>query len=77
MKIGVIGLGRMGGNIARRLMQHGHEVVAYDRSGDAVADVVPLMEEDSYMQDQIVPMIKLLNDGKVLAAAETSIGALN
>ena len=40
MKIGVIGLGRMGGNIARRLMQHGHEVVAYDRSGDAVADVV-------------------------------------
>jgi 6-phosphogluconate dehydrogenase len=40
MKIGVIGLGRMGGNIARRLMQHGHEVVGWDRSGDAVADVV-------------------------------------
>ncbi|MGN6278312.1 MAG: phosphogluconate dehydrogenase (NAD(+)-dependent, decarboxylating) [Sphingomonas sp.] len=40
MKIGVIGLGRMGGNIARRLMQHGHEVFAYDRSSDAVADVV-------------------------------------
>ena len=39
MKIGVIGLGRMGGNIARRLMQHGHEVVVWDRSGDAVADV--------------------------------------
>ena len=40
MKIGIIGLGRMGGNIARRLMQHGHHVVAYDRSADAVADVV-------------------------------------
>src|SRR5690242_518835 len=40
MKIGVIGLGRMGGNIARRLMQHGHEVVGWDRSADAVADVV-------------------------------------
>jgi 6-phosphogluconate dehydrogenase len=40
MKIGIIGLGRMGGNIARRLMQHGHEVVAYDRSAEAVADVV-------------------------------------
>jgi 6-phosphogluconate dehydrogenase len=40
MKIGVIGLGRMGGNIARRLMRHGHEVVGWDRSADAVADVV-------------------------------------
>ena len=36
MKIGLIGLGRMGGNIARRLMQAGHEVVAYDRNADAV-----------------------------------------
>ena len=39
MKIGLIGLGRMGGNIARRLMRGGHEVVAYDRSAEAVADV--------------------------------------
>ncbi|MGN6269698.1 MAG: phosphogluconate dehydrogenase (NAD(+)-dependent, decarboxylating) [Sphingomonas sp.] len=40
MKIGVIGLGRMGGNITRRLIRHGHEVVAWDRSAEAVADVV-------------------------------------
>lgn len=44
---------------------------------DAVANVVPLQEQDGYMQDQIVPMIKLLNDGGVLAAAENAIGALN
>jgi 6-phosphogluconate dehydrogenase len=31
MQIGVIGLGRMGANIALRLMRHGHEVVAYDQ----------------------------------------------
>jgi 6-phosphogluconate dehydrogenase len=37
MQIGVIGLGRMGGNISRRLMQHGHEVVAYDHDAKAVA----------------------------------------
>ena len=37
MKIGMIGLGRMGGNIARRLMRNGHAVVAFDRSADAVA----------------------------------------
>ena len=36
MKIGLIGLGRMGGNIARRLMRNGHEVVAYDRDAEAV-----------------------------------------
>jgi 6-phosphogluconate dehydrogenase len=37
MRIGVIGLGRMGGNIARRLMRGGHEVVAYDRDEKATA----------------------------------------
>jgi 6-phosphogluconate dehydrogenase len=36
MQIGVIGLGRMGGNISRRLMQHGHEVVVYDHDARAV-----------------------------------------
>jgi 6-phosphogluconate dehydrogenase len=40
MKIGVIGLGRMGGNISRRLMQGGHQVVAWDRNPEAIADVV-------------------------------------
>jgi 6-phosphogluconate dehydrogenase len=36
MQIAIIGLGRMGGNIARRLMDHGHEVVAFDRDPQAV-----------------------------------------
>ncbi len=39
MKLGMIGLGRMGGNMARRLIRGGHEVVAYDRDAAAVADV--------------------------------------
>jgi 6-phosphogluconate dehydrogenase len=39
MQIGVIGLGRMGGNIARRLMQNGHEVVAYDHDPRATAEL--------------------------------------
>ncbi|HMN72133.1 MAG TPA: decarboxylating 6-phosphogluconate dehydrogenase [Rhodoblastus sp.] len=37
MQIGIVGLGRMGANIARRLMRAGHEVVAWDRSAEAVA----------------------------------------
>ncbi|MGH6889223.1 MAG: phosphogluconate dehydrogenase (NAD(+)-dependent, decarboxylating) [Rhizomicrobium sp.] len=36
MQIAIIGLGRMGGNIARRLMEHGHQVVAFDRDPEAV-----------------------------------------
>ena len=36
MKLGMIGLGRMGGNMARRLIAGGHEVVAYDRDTAAV-----------------------------------------
>ena len=37
MQIGMVGLGRMGGNIVRRLMRHGHEAVVYDRDAKAVA----------------------------------------
>jgi len=32
MQIGVVGLGRMGGNIARRLMKHGHRCVVFDQN---------------------------------------------
>ena len=37
MQLGMIGLGRMGGNIVRRLMRNGHSCVVYDRSADAVS----------------------------------------
>jgi 6-phosphogluconate dehydrogenase len=36
MQLGVIGLGRMGGNIVRRLMKNGHKCVVYDRDAKAV-----------------------------------------
>jgi 6-phosphogluconate dehydrogenase len=36
MKLGIVGLGRMGGNIALRLMKHGHECVVYDSNAKAV-----------------------------------------
>lgn len=36
MQLGMIGLGRMGGNIVRRIMRAGHAGVVYDRSADAV-----------------------------------------
>ena len=39
MKIGVIGLGRMGANIARRLIRGGHEVVVHNRSPEPVQEL--------------------------------------
>ncbi|RDE07084.1 phosphogluconate dehydrogenase (NAD(+)-dependent, decarboxylating) [Sphingomonas aracearum] len=36
MRLAMIGLGRMGAGISRRLMQHGHEIVGYDRSAETV-----------------------------------------
>ena len=36
MQLGMIGLGRMGGNMVRRLMQGGHDLFVYDRSAEAL-----------------------------------------
>ena len=37
MQLGMIGLGRMGANMVRRLMKGGHECVVFDTSPQAVA----------------------------------------
>jgi 6-phosphogluconate dehydrogenase len=39
LKIGMVGLGRMGANMTLRLVQHGHQVVAWDRNTEAVDGV--------------------------------------
>lgn len=40
MQLGMIGLGRMGANMVRRLLRGGHECVVYGRKADAVAELV-------------------------------------
>jgi 6-phosphogluconate dehydrogenase len=40
MRISVLGLGRMGANISRRLMRGGHEVVGFDRDAASVSQLV-------------------------------------
>jgi 6-phosphogluconate dehydrogenase len=40
MQLGMIGLGRMGANMVRRLTRGGHQCVVYDRSADAVKQLV-------------------------------------
>src|SRR4051794_32311258 len=39
MQLGMIGLGRMGANMVRRLIKTGHQCVVYDMSPKAVADL--------------------------------------
>jgi 6-phosphogluconate dehydrogenase len=39
MQIGMIGLGRMGANMVRRLLKGGHQCVIFDRSADAMKDL--------------------------------------
>ena len=46
MKLGMIGLGRMGGNMAERLRRAGHEVVGYDRN-PAVSETADLADLDT------------------------------
>jgi 6-phosphogluconate dehydrogenase len=40
MQLGMIGLGRMGANMVRRLIKNGHQCVVYDRSAEAVNELV-------------------------------------
>lgn len=40
MQMGMIGLGRMGANMVRRLLRSGHECVVYDRSAETIAALV-------------------------------------
>ena len=39
MQLGMIGLGRMGANMVRRLLKNGHKCVVYDRNAQAVQEL--------------------------------------
>jgi 6-phosphogluconate dehydrogenase len=58
MELGVIGLGRMGGNIAKRLMQGGHRCVVYDRDQAAVGK---LAEAGAGAASDLAELVKQLN----------------
>ncbi len=55
MEMGMVGLGRMGGNMVLRLMKRGHRLIAYDRSPDAVKEkaaqgAVPAYSVEEFVQ---------------------------
>jgi 6-phosphogluconate dehydrogenase len=54
MQVGMIGLGRMGANMVRRLMRAGHECVVYDVSADAVGQLAGEGSEGSSSLEDFV-----------------------
>ncbi len=58
MQIGMVGLGRMGGNMARRLMRGGHEVVAYARTAMTVQEVAGTGAVGTVTLDDFVAKLK-------------------
>src|SRR3954468_733547 len=63
MQFGMIGLGRMGANMVRRLMKNGHKCVVYDRSADAVAG---LAKEGATASSSLADFVKKLEKPRAL-----------
>lgn len=47
MQLGMIGLGRMGANMVRRLLKHDHQCVVFDMSAKAVSEMAKQNAEGS------------------------------
>jgi 6-phosphogluconate dehydrogenase len=63
MQLGMIGLGRMGGNIVRRLMRHGHTCVVYDRD---VGTVNQLAGEGATSSSGLADFVAKLDTPKIV-----------
>jgi 6-phosphogluconate dehydrogenase len=63
MQLGMVGLGRMGAGMVRRLMRAGHDCVVFDRSQKAVEDLV---HDKAVGSSSLQDMIKKLNKPRAL-----------
>ena len=63
MQIAMVGLGRMGANLARRLMLHGHSCVVYDRDGEAVKR---LADEGATAADSLADLVAKLSPPRTI-----------
>jgi 6-phosphogluconate dehydrogenase len=79
MKIGMIGLGRMGANMVRRLLRGGQQCVVYDRSSKVVED---LAREKAVGASSLADLVKKLEKPRAIwlmvpaAAVDTTIADL-
>src|SRR5437867_1801804 len=79
MQIGMIGLGRMGANMARRLLNGGHQCVVFDMSPKAVTE---LTEEKAVSSSSVADLVKKLTKPRAVwlmvpaAVVDTTIADL-
>jgi 6-phosphogluconate dehydrogenase len=73
MRIGMIGLGRMGGNMVRRLMKAGHECVVYSRGADSRN---ALAKDGATAAESIADLVKKLGDAPRAAWCMLPAGAV-
>ncbi|OKO85822.1 phosphogluconate dehydrogenase (NAD(+)-dependent, decarboxylating) [Bradyrhizobium sp. AS23.2] len=80
MQLGMIGLGRMGGNIVRRLMRHGHSTVVYDKDAKAVAGLAADGAQGSATLEEFVAKLERPRTAWVMLPAgritETTIDSI-
>lgn len=65
MKIAMIGLGKMGANMVRRLVADGHEVIAYSRSPETAIDLANELDNVTPVSD-LSELIKLLSPPRII-----------
>ena len=58
MRIGFVGLGRMGANMVRRLLRDGHEVVAYNRTPEKTKEIEGEGATASYSIEELVAKLE-------------------
>jgi 6-phosphogluconate dehydrogenase len=63
MQLGMIGLGRMGANMVRRLIKNGHDCVVFDRSREAVGQLV---KEKAVGANSLADFVKKLDSPRVV-----------
>jgi 6-phosphogluconate dehydrogenase len=63
MQLGMVGLGRMGANMVKRLLKGGHECVVYDRSPQSVAE---LEKDKAVGASALADMVKKLNKPRAI-----------
>src|SRR6516164_4201844 len=63
MQLGMIGLGRMGANMVRRLIKKGHRCVVFDRSPQAVADLV---KDHAIGADSLIDLVRKLEKPRAI-----------
>jgi len=63
MQLGMIGLGRMGANMVRRLTRKGHSCVVFDRSPQTVAELV---QEHAIGADSLIDLVKKLAEPRAV-----------